>query len=912
MHLALSHQFYVPLIGREHELARLHNLFHHQKARLLTLTGTVGVGKSYLALHFASSLSSTYNGEVFHIQLADLHDPHLIPEKIIRGMRLRLPTHSEVSWQALTATLAEKPILLVLDTFEHLIATAPNIAQLLTECPLLSLLITSRECLRIQGEYVITLQPLALPQADAPLTLTETASTPAIDYFIQKARNNKPGFNLNQENMESVVAVCRRMDGLPLALTSAAAYMRFFTPQELLARLDHGLQLQIQGQRDVTIQYHSLDEALQWSFDLLSKTEQHLFCLLSLFQDDCNLETLEALTRDHILNGDILDNCALLADKHMITIQHTPDARTRLSMLTLLRAYGREQLAQSGTAPLIWQHFANCFLQYVQSQSVNVYTERHADYIQKIKQEHANIFAAFTHLLPDRLEDALHLWGALKPYWNSFGNYKESLEWFEHIHRAGSLPTSEYACALAHASHLALKVSNLGKARRFIRESYALASQVSPPHDYAYVLLQMGRLCTTRARFTEAQSLLEESLTLFRSHGSLSEQTQVLLQLGNVIAHLGEYDMAQNVLEDALRHFKDLNDKKGVAHALTHLALVYFYQDHIPTTRILMEEGMRYFRSAGNALECARINAFLAHIAVLEEKYSEAKALLDECEPIIRKYDYQRGTSRILVNRVSIALFEGDIPLAQKYAREGLKLARETRYFWFFIHCLEWQASILTETMPLHAAFLVGASEMLREKLQIPLPPVYRKKHFQMIETLRATLSQQDYELAWNKGHSVSFRSLLTMPDQPVSITDTPPALIDTGERPTQDTLPSTTIPNPAIIEQPVKQTAQAAQPSATEQEIQSTPTEQIEPPKPDASDTETTKTAPIIEELTKREQEVLELVAQGYSNKEVAQNLTISDRTVNAHLRSIYVKLSVNSRSGAIRAALEHHLIQL
>jgi DNA-binding CsgD family transcriptional regulator len=264
---------------------------------------------------------------------------------------------------------------------------------------------------------------------------------------------------------------------------------------------------------------------------------------------------------------------------------------------------------------------------------------------------------------------------------------------------------------------------------------------------------------------------------------------------------------------------------------------------------------------------------------------------------------------------VSIALFEGDIPLAQRYAREGLKLARETRYFWFFMHCLEWQASILTETMPLHAAFLVGASAMLREKLQIPLPPVYRKKHFQMIETLHATLSQQDYELAWNKGHNVSLRSILAMPDQPISITDTPPAMIDTGEQLTQSILPSTTTPTPVTVEHQTRQTEQTEQtppPLATRQKIKSTPTEQTEQSMPDTSNTDATKTPPIIDELTKREQEVLELVAQGYSNKEIAQSLVISDRTVNAHLRSIYVKLSVNSRSGAIRAALEHHLIQL
>ena len=515
-----------------------------------------------------------------------------------------------------------------------------------------------------------------------------------------------------------------------------------------------------------------------------------------MFQNDCNLETIEALTRDHIFGGDIIDNCALLAEKNMLTIQQTPEAGTRLSMLTILREYGREQLAQSDSASLIWNHFADCFVQYVQSERRHAYTEQHADYMQHIKLEYANIFTAFTCLLPERLEDALKLWNALKPYWNSNGNYKESLEWFEHIHSAGSLTTSHYALALAHASHLFLKIGNLGRARQFIRESYKLASQVSPPHDYAYVLLQKGRLYATRARFSEAQAVLEESLTLFQLYGSVSEQAQVLLQLGNVIAHHGEYHLAREVLEDALQCFKDLHDAKGIAHALTHLALIYFYQNHIPTSRILIEESLRFFHSQHNKLECARIQAFLAHIAVLEGKYSEAKALLEECEPIIRKYDYQRGTSRILVNKVAIALSEGDISSAQSYAREGMKLARETRYFWFFIHCLEWQSSILTETMPLHAAFLLGASAMLREKLHIPLPPVYRKNHFQMVEKLRSTLPRQDYELTWNKGKNVSYRRLLAMPDQPLSIIDTP-VLSNTGEQPPQVAPPSTTTPKP-------------------------------------------------------------------------------------------------------------------
>jgi predicted ATPase len=376
------------LVGREQEVVAACTLLSHPEVRELTLTGTGGVGKTRLALAIAARLQDAFPDGICFVSLAALRDADLVLPTIAQaeGLQDNIP-RSPV--EVLQAALREKHHLLVLDNFEQVVTAAPSLVNLLAACPHLKMLVTSREVLRVRGEREFVVQPLALPDPK-PLPDDETlAHYGAVALFLERAREVQPTFELTALTAPLITDICRRLDGLPLALELAAARLKVLSLPAPLERLSHRLHLLTGGPRDLTARQQTLRQTIAWSYDLLSHGEQRLFRLLSVFVNGCTLEAAEAVYST--LGGEraqVLDEVTSLLDKHLL---YQGDHPPRLLLHETIREYGLEALVATQELEMARQVHAEYYLGLAGAHLEGVEL---AAWLEQLECEYANLRAA--------------------------------------------------------------------------------------------------------------------------------------------------------------------------------------------------------------------------------------------------------------------------------------------------------------------------------------------------------------------------------------------------------------------------------------------------------------------------------------------------------------------------------------
>ena len=866
-HISLPGQL-AAFIGREQEVAAACALLRQPEVHLLTLTGTGGVGKTRLGVQVASELSGDFTDGVYFVSLAPISDPQLVLPGILQTLGLSNAGDQRYI-ERLAAYLSEKRLLLFLDNFEQVVGAAPLLSELLALCPAMKVLVTSRERLRLRAEQVLPVPPLMLPTLSpgSEYELEVVAQYEAVALFLQRVRAIQPDFQVTSDNAQTIAAICARLDGLPLAIELAAARLDVLAPQALLARLEHRLALLTHGPRDLPARQQTLRATLQWSYDLLDAREQRLFRQLAAFVGGCTLEAAEALCSEPGENAiTVLNGLTSLLDKNLLQRAREHE-EPRFTLLETIREYGLECLANSGELAAARQAHARYYMRLVEEMDIRPGNAKQHEGLERLEREHDNLRAAMRWMLEvdkagegagSRKELALRFGVMLRAFWIIHGHWHEGRAFLEQaLAISVGMETPARAKALVAAASLAVYQIDYKRGEMLCREGLALCRKYGDAAGAAFALHLLGSLAWQQGNFAPARAFMEESLALYREIGDKGGIAFSLSDLAAMATPQGEYARAQALLEESLTLDRELGDSRHRAISLASLALALFVsQGDSERVRSLLEESLTLARGLEDRALTARALSHSALVSYHQGNAITARRLVEESVALYREIGDRWGNSWALAILARVEAAQGNHAAALAHYEEAVTLAWKTGSKLNIALCLEGIASEWTgQGEPEQAARLWGAVEALRENMGAPIWPSERAGYERSLAAARAQIGEQAFAARWAEGRNISL--------EPIGLDQQ--ALFKLL---------------PAHASSGISSSKKASTPSLSRME------------------------------LTARELDVLRLLAQGLTSAQIAQRLIIALVTVNSHVRSIYNKLGVTSRSAATRRAIEQHLV--
>lgn len=566
-------------VGRERELSRVCALLQEDAVRLLTLTGPGGVGKTRLSIEAAKRIRASFADGTFFIALASLNDPSLLLPTICS--QLELEEQDELSpFEHLITSLRHKSLLLLLDNFEHLLPAASFLVKLLEVCPTLRILVTSRAVLHVQGEQVFEVSPL--PVSKHTEASRKFMPSPAMQLFVQRAQARKADFVLDQANSALVAAICRYLDGLPLAIELAAAWINLFPLPLLLQQLESRLLLLTTGAVDAPWRQQTLYNTLRWSYDLLSEQEQRLFLLLSIFVGGSTLDTVEIVVAP-LWHGtrSLVEVIGSLVDKSLLFGLETADGVLRLSMLETIREYGLESLRNVEEATQLRQKHAEYFLALAEEAEPRLTGPKQHAWLQQLQQEHDNLRAALQWFIKsEQKELALRLVSALWPFWVMY-SYREGHHWFEALVKGSDVAAPLRARALYAFASLSFYRGDLSRATALAQESLSLFRELGDERSMVLVLHGLGHIALAQHRPADVLDLTAETLPLVKKMEDRWKTAEALFLSAFGYCAREEYIQARVAVEESLALWQAFEYHHALAHIQQLAGYVAYKQNRL-------------------------------------------------------------------------------------------------------------------------------------------------------------------------------------------------------------------------------------------------------------------------------------------------------------------------------------------
>jgi predicted ATPase/DNA-binding XRE family transcriptional regulator/Tfp pilus assembly protein PilF len=707
------------LIGRETDVAFVRGCMLQRQARLITLVGPPGVGKTRLALAIAAEMHAAFAGNVAFVALEAVRDARMVLAAVAEALDVSEQVGKTLLVSIQAAVVASR-LLVVLDNCEQVLAAAADIAALLAACPQLTILATSQEVLHLSYEQQVPVMPLATPPRAGQVDWPGLETYPAVALFVSYARQVEPAFTLTPENAPAVAAICARLDGIPMAIQLIAARVKIMAPPALLEELDTLTSLVLNHQQTRGPRQYTLRSAIAWSYQSLSVAEQQLFQLLGVCVGGCTLEALEALGNVH--GGsiyDVTEQLSTLLDKSMVQYQHREGSEPRFTMLTTLRAYAQEQLAGSGEQEAVYGHYADYYGALAANASEQLRGPEERVWVQRLAADHDNLRAILTwSLTTGRAEIALQLAATLWRFW--------------------------------------LLQSHVSEGRRWLSRALAFDTLVEPSLR-AKAYNAAGTLASLQADNDQAIAYYEQSLALRRTLQDTAGMAATMLNLATVFYHRCAYGRAEELLAQVLDHYLELQNLRGVASVLTNMGMVVQDNGDADLAEGCYREALAIQTELGNDSGQANVLGLLGTIAHEQGDHRTAKSRFTTSLQLHRSLGLSPAMVTPLDGLAYVALAEGDPAAAREYWAECLGHASTMEMPRFVVQALEGFACLAAGTDRSNAAArLWGAAAALRQAIDAPLPPAIQAVQQAAQHTARIGADLTAWHAAWQRGATLS------------------------------------------------------------------------------------------------------------------------------------------------------------
>jgi predicted ATPase/DNA-binding CsgD family transcriptional regulator len=721
-----------PFVGRKKDLEEVASLIADPAVRLVNILGPGGVGKTRLAIEAARTQSDAFADGVYFVALAALNDPNLIATPIAKAVNFSFYAQDqrkiEPQNEQLMAYLRDKQMMLVLDNLEHLSEGFPLIADILQLASDIKILTTSRERLSLRGETVYAVDNMLVPEKISEEAAVIVETNDALQLFVKCAERAQPRFDLSSDNLNDVITICQLVDGLPLGIELAAAWVGLLTPEEIAAEIKINLDFLSSNMQDMPDRQQSIRSVFESSWNRLTEIEQSAFQQLSVFRGGFTRQAAESIA------GATLHILMALVNKSLVK----PDYTGRYHIHELLRQHGSEKLLEAGETERTRDQHLAFFLKLAQESEPYLWGSEQVKWLNQLEIEQDNLRVALEwgRTAQGKAETGLLLAGSLENYWSSRCYFDEGRE---HISTALSRPESfGRTAARAKALHAA------------------------------------GHLAYLQSDYPATLTLLEESLSIYKDLGLTGRRglAGALITLGDMKTEVGDYATASSLMNEALGIMRELKDVRGISRALWQLGQCAVRPGDYEQAVEYYEMALPLLRQIGDRSHTAIALSGLAEVAVRQGDFKRASELEEESLALRHEISETWGIAISLANFAWIALRQDDLQRAVVLLAESITLRRENGDKGGIAWCLEKLAEIaLTtgqrESVPRRdedfrrAARLFGAAEAVREPVNSTIDLVDQPEHERQVAIVRAQLDEATFTAAWTEGQAMTLEQAI-------------------------------------------------------------------------------------------------------------------------------------------------------